>query len=113
MTQALHQAFTAIARLPHVFHGNRADLAIEGDADRPHVLEAPVDVIFSNAVFHWIDKRLQPRMLGCVFDALKNVGQFVFEMGGKGNNAMMEITIKIDRYSKATSIGDPMTPTTL
>jgi len=52
-------------------------------------LEAPVDVIFSNAVFHWIDKRLQPRMLGCVFDALKNVGQFVFEMGGKGNNAMI------------------------
>ncbi len=25
----------------------------------------------------------------------------------------LEITIKIDRYSKATSIGDPMTPTTL
>ena len=28
-------------------------------------------------------------------------------------NLRLEITIKIDRYSKATSIGDPMTPTTL
>jgi len=29
------------------------------------------------------------------------------------SSCALEITIKIDRYSKATSIGDPMTPTTL
>lgn len=52
-------------------------------------LDAPVDAVFSNAVFHWIDRRLQPRMLGCVFDALKDGGQFVFEMGGRGNNALI------------------------
>lgn len=52
-------------------------------------LDEPVDAVFSNAVFHWIDERLQGRMLGCVFDALKDGGQFVFEMGGKGNNAMI------------------------
>ena len=90
MTQALHQAFTAIARLPHVFHGNRADLAIEGDADRPHVLEALV-----------LQKLPCVALLLYLRDGPPCVGNHV------------EITIKIDRYSKATSIGDPMTPTTL
>lgn len=39
------------------------------------VLKEPVDVIFSNAVFHWIDKKLQPAMLKSVYRALKPGGQ--------------------------------------
>lgn len=52
-------------------------------------LKEPVDVVFSNAVFHWIDKDRQPDMLRCVYKALKPGGQFVFELGGKGNNALI------------------------
>lgn len=47
------------------------------------------DVVFSNAVFHWIDKEKQPDMLTHVFEALKPGGQFVFEFGGYGNNALI------------------------
>ena len=53
------------------------------------LLEEPVDVVFSNAVFHWIDKDRQKDMLSCVYRALKPEGQLVFEMGGKGNNALI------------------------
>lgn len=49
-------------------------------------LEEPVDVVFSNAVFHWIDRKKQADMLSCVYNALKDNGQFVFEFGGIGNN---------------------------
>ena len=52
-------------------------------------LDEPVDVVFSNAVFHWIDADRQPQMLRCVHRALKESGQFVFEMGGCGNNRMI------------------------
>lgn len=53
------------------------------------VLPAPVDVVFSNAVFHWIDRERQCDMLKCVYSALKENGQFVFEFGGYGNNRMI------------------------
>lgn len=52
-------------------------------------LEQPVDVVFSNAVFHWIEKNRQRDLLRCVYQALKPGGQFVFEFGGKGNNALI------------------------
>lgn len=52
-------------------------------------LQEPVDVVFSNAVFHWIDKERQKDMLKCVYDALKEQGQFVFEFGGYGNNRLI------------------------
>lgn len=45
-----------------------------------------VDVVFSNAVLHWIGKEHQQDMLNCVYQALKESGQFVFEFGGYGNN---------------------------
>ena len=51
--------------------------------------EEPVDLIFSNAVFHWIDRDKQPDMLKCVANALRYKGQFVFEMGGYGNNRLI------------------------
>ena len=50
-------------------------------------LPEPVDVVFSNAVLHWIDAEKQPDVLKNVHRALKDGGEFVFEMGGKGNNA--------------------------
>ena len=43
-----------------------------------------VDVVFSNAVLHWIDAAKQSDMMRCVYDALRRGGQFVFEMGGYG-----------------------------
>ncbi len=52
-------------------------------------LGEPVDAVFSNAVFHWIDKYKQRDMLKCVHKALKENGQFVFEFGGYGNNALI------------------------
>lgn len=61
---------------------------IQGDAT-DFVLKNPVDVVFSNAVFHWIDTEKQSAMLHNVFQALKPGGQFVFEFGGKGNNALI------------------------
>lgn len=55
-----------------------------GDATDFH-LDAPVDAVFSNAVFHWIDRQKHPQMLACVYRALKEGGQFVFECGGYQN----------------------------
>jgi len=49
----------------------------------------PYDVVFSNAVLHWIDPDKQDSMLRCVNKALKPGGQFIFEMGGCGNNALI------------------------
>ena len=48
------------------------------------VLSEPVDLVFSNAVLHWIDKSKQLSMMKSVYDALRYNGQFVFEMGGSG-----------------------------
>ena len=61
---------------------------VHGDAVSFSVNE-PVDVIFSNAVLHWIDRTKQVYMMKCVYNALKDGGQFVFEMGGYGNNKMI------------------------
>ncbi len=47
------------------------------------------DAVFSNAVLHWIDERNQPLVAKNVFNCLKKGGQFVLEMGGIGNNALI------------------------
>lgn len=47
-------------------------------------VDKKVDLVFSNAVFHWIDKEKQPLLLKCVSDSLVSRGQFVFEFGGYG-----------------------------
>lgn len=57
-----------------------------GDAT-DFTLESQVDAVFSNAVFHWINRENQPKMLSCVYRALKDGGQFVFECGGYQNGA--------------------------
>ncbi len=52
-------------------------------------LDESVDAVFSNAVFHWIDGDKQSSMLHCVYNVLRDNGQFVFEFGGQGNNALI------------------------
>lgn len=47
-------------------------------------LNKPVDVIFSNAVFHWIDETQQNRMLKNIASQLNKGGQLVCEFGGRG-----------------------------
>ena len=59
-------------------------------------LEQPVDAVFSNAVFHWIDRERQPAMLSCVYRALRKGGQFVFEFGGSGNNALIHEALRLE-----------------
>lgn len=66
---------------------------LNGDATN-FTLSESVDVVFSNAVFHWINKELQQDMLKCVFNALKKNGQFVFEFGGHGNNQLIHGALK-------------------
>lgn len=56
-------------------------------------LEESVDAVFSNAVFHWIDKSRQEDMMHCVYQALNDGGQFVFEMGGTGNNRLIHTAL--------------------
>lgn len=56
-------------------------------------LDTPVDVVFSNAVFHWIEEKNQKKMLSCVYRALKPNGEFVFEFGGFGNNAQIHAAL--------------------
>lgn len=47
-------------------------------------LEEKVDVIFSNAVFHWIDEKDQQAMLCNIHRNLKPGGELVCEFGGFG-----------------------------
>ncbi len=61
---------------------------IEADAANFELVN-PVDAVFSNAVLHWIDRDKQVDMMKCVYRALVPGGQFVFEMGGKGNNRLI------------------------
>ena len=58
---------------------------VKGDA-RHFDCSEPYDLVFSNAVFHWIDKESQPDMLQCIRNALKKDGELLFEFGGCGNN---------------------------
>jgi trans-aconitate methyltransferase len=46
-------------------------------------LQDPVDVIFSNAVFHWIDAEKQNALAAHIASALKPGGTLVCEFGGK------------------------------
>ena len=68
-------------RYPEIrfFYGDAADFT----------LQEPVDIVFSNAVFHWIDEEKQADMMRCIYKALVPGGQLVFECGGKGNNALI------------------------
>ncbi len=56
---------------------------VKGEAET-FSLEEKADVIFSNAVFHWIDAERQPMLAANLARNLKQGGELVFEMGGKG-----------------------------
>lgn len=60
----------------------------EGDATHFSVSES-VDVVFSNAVFHWIDRAKQPLLAQCIADALLPGGELVCEFGGLGNDRLI------------------------
>jgi len=47
-------------------------------------LKEKADVIFSNAVFHWIDENNQQQLAENIFDNLKTDGMLVCEFGGCG-----------------------------
>ena len=79
----------ASAELLAIARQNYPDLRfIQADAT-DFALPEPVDAVFSNAVFHWIDLEKQPELLQCVHRALRPGGQFVFEFGGYGNNRLI------------------------
>ena len=48
-------------------------------------LHEKADVIFSNAMLHWIDANKQENTMSNISSQLKSNGQFVCEFGGKGN----------------------------
>ena len=56
---------------------------IQGDL-RTLRLDRPADVLFSNAVFHWIDEEDQEEMLQNIASQLLPGGQLVCEFGGFG-----------------------------
>lgn len=66
---------------------------VDGDAT-DFTFDGQFDAVFSNAVLHWIDEDRQPDMMSCVRDCLKPHGQFVFEMGGYSNNALIHAELK-------------------
>ncbi|MCI8513976.1 MAG: methyltransferase domain-containing protein [Lachnospiraceae bacterium] len=70
-------------------------------------LDEPQDIVFSNAVLHWIDPACQPNMLACIFRALKPGGQFVFEMGGKGCTANIHRAVRAEFESRGLSYSFP------
>jgi trans-aconitate 2-methyltransferase len=46
-------------------------------------LDAPVDAVFSNAVFHWVSDH--PRLFARMFAALRPGGRLIAQCGGEGN----------------------------
>jgi trans-aconitate 2-methyltransferase len=46
-------------------------------------LDAPVDAVFSNAVFHWVPDH--PRLFARMFAALRPGGRLIAQCGGEGN----------------------------
>ena len=58
------------------------------------------DAVFSNAALHWIDEAVQPAALSRVRAALRTGGEFVFEMGGKGNAALIHAALKEEILSR-------------
>lgn len=58
-------------------------------------LNIPVkaDVVFSNAVFHWVDRKDQPKLLQGIHRILKPGGQLVAEFGGYGNNDLIHAAL--------------------
>lgn len=85
MDSSKEQIFLATKHYPHL------SFLVE---DACHfTLPSPVDVVFSNAVFHWIPQKKHPSLIQSVYHALKPHGQFIFEMGGIGNNQLIHAAL--------------------
>ena len=77
------QGMDASSEMLHVARQNYPEIRFEkGDATQ-FTLQDPVDVIFSNAVFHWIDAEKQDALAAHIASALKPGGTLVCEFGGK------------------------------
>lgn len=57
-------------------------------------LEEKADVIFSNAVFHWIDADKQETLISNISNQLKMGGKLVCEFGGKGCAESVHATLE-------------------
>jgi trans-aconitate methyltransferase len=53
----------------------------------------PADAVFSNAMLHWVHEEQQDAVLQNIAASLRPGGEFVFEMGGSGNNALIHGTL--------------------
>lgn len=58
-------------------------------------LDEKADVIFSNAVFHWIEREKQPELLKNVAANLKRGGRLVCEFGGYGCAQTVHNALKV------------------
>ena len=56
-------------------------------------LDQPADIIFSNAVFHWINKEDQQTMLNNIAENIRTGGELVTEFGGYGCAAAVHTTL--------------------
>ncbi len=70
-------------------------------------LDEPADVIFSNAVFHWIDSDRQDDLAENIASQLKTGGELVCEFGGKGcaakvHKALSEVFAEHGREYEST-----------
>lgn len=90
-------------------------LEFRKDDARFFSLENKADVIFSNAVFHWIDAKDQDKMLVNIRKNLKKGGEFVFEFGGFGcaetvhsslEKAFQNYNLKYPRFFYFPTIGE-------
>lgn len=62
-----------------------ADITFQVGDIRSFSSETKFDVVFSNAALHWIPPNDMERAVESISECLKDGGQLVFEMGGKGN----------------------------
>lgn len=84
----------ASAEMLELARKNYPELCFQQADARSFKLEEPVDAIFSNAVFHWINREDQPQLLRQISQALKPKGQLVCEFGGKGCAAHIHDTLR-------------------
>ena len=66
-------------------------------------LSKKADVIFSNAVLHWIDAEKQEKAIENISRQLNTGGQFLCEFGGKGCAEMVHSTLERDFEKRGIS----------